>query len=72
MRAKKAPICPNCKSCTVVPLIGPMPGFQPYDTADVGRLPAAQCVTSQEVDAQWECTDCGHKWSEEEEPQDKQ
>jgi hypothetical protein len=68
MSADLEPRCPNCKSCAVVPFLGAMPGFQPYDTVDIGRLPAAQCVATKDVVIQWECSDCGHKWSGGEEP----
>jgi DNA-directed RNA polymerase subunit RPC12/RpoP len=55
--------CPNCGSCQVIPLLGTLPGaWQPYDTADVGRIPAAQCEET-EMEGDWECEECGHKWS---------
>ena len=62
MSESPQPSCPNCKSCNIIPLMGTLPGFAPYDTADATRLPMAECVP-EEVETQWECADCGHKWS---------
>lgn len=66
------PRCPNCKSCEVIPLLGVLPGFQPYQTADVGRIPAAQCLEAEdEAPRDWHCEDCGTDWTEEGPPSDQ-
>jgi hypothetical protein len=61
---KLQPLCPSCKSCEVIPLLSVLPGTPPWDTADIGRLPVAQCVELEgdEVDTRWECKECGNQW----------
>jgi hypothetical protein len=46
-------------------LLSALPGFPPYDTVDLGRLPVAQCVGNEDkIETEWQCADCGHKWGE--------
>lgn len=60
------PLCPNCKSCEIVPLMGELPGSPPY-THTVARPPVAQCAEDQveETAGGWRCKNCGHEWTEE-------
>lgn len=67
MPRKSRQKCPRCQSCEVIPLLGALPGFAPYDTADVGRIPAAECAGMEaevEAETEWECESCGEHWQE--------
>ncbi|MEN6303346.1 MAG: hypothetical protein ABFD96_11510 [Armatimonadia bacterium] len=66
MKKNPEPHCPGCKSCEVIPLLSALPGFAPYDTADLGRLPFGQCTQADAdvMETVWECEECGHRWQE--------
>jgi hypothetical protein len=64
---KDKQLCPGCKSCDILPLIGGLPGFQAYDMMDRARIPVAECSGSEEGDPKaWRCQDCGREWQEQE------
>jgi hypothetical protein len=55
-------ICPNCKSCNVMPLVGALPGFTPWDSINPIRIPVAVCDEGGETAGEWRCEDCGAEW----------
>ena len=64
-KTEKQALCPNCKSCEVIPLLGTLPGFTAYDSSNPAHLPVAQCAETEEAVApDWRCRNCGHEWSE--------
>lgn len=65
MAKNPEPHCPNCHSCQILPLLSTMPGYAPYDTADQGRIPMAECREMEgDLETQWQCSDCGEEWQE--------
>lgn len=72
MTSERQRRCPKCRSCTVAPFLSVMPGVQPYDTVDAGRMSTGACIQSDEMETQWECSDCGARWDGEEEEETEQ
>ena len=65
-RTRTRTMCPHCKSWIVIPLVGALPGFTPWDTFNPSRMPVGVCEDVGEgVANEWRCADCGEAWTEE-------
>ncbi|MCX7845323.1 MAG: hypothetical protein N2312_01785 [Dictyoglomaceae bacterium] len=62
-RKRKTPICPQCGSKNVIPIVYGYPSYKLWEEEEKGNLKLGGC----EIDSnnpEWHCKDCKYEWKE--------
>ncbi len=61
MEKETNPVCPNCNSFRVVPIVYEMPTRENIKLVKEGKIVIGDCVISPDS-PEWHCFDCGNEW----------
>ena len=63
MKPRSTPVCPQCRSENVVPIVYGYPGPEAAQSAEQGRIHLGGCCVSGR-DPEWHCEDCDYAWGD--------
>ncbi len=60
-RRSHHPVCPECGTDQVVPMVFGLPGPELAEEAQRGEVELGGCSITGD-DPEWACRECGHRW----------